>query len=134
MRLLPVGRKTAYAYWLRSRRAALWVPDQRIRNRPCRYECDLKSVVLSSTSTLDAWVKRTHPGALREILATNLRRMRAERGLTQEALADLSEIDRTYISGIERGLRNLSIDNLERLARALRLEPWQLIRRSDGDR
>jgi len=108
--------------------------DQGIQDRSCRYECDLKSVVLSSTSTLDAWVKRTYPGALREILATNLRRMRAERGLTQEALADLSEIDRTYISGIERGLRNLSIDNLERLARALRLEPWQLIRRSDGDR
>jgi transcriptional regulator with XRE-family HTH domain len=79
-------------------------------------------------------VKRTYPGALREILAANLRRMRAEQGLTQDALADLSEIDRTYISGVERGLRNLSIDNLERLARALRLEPWQLIRRPDGGR
>jgi transcriptional regulator with XRE-family HTH domain len=79
-------------------------------------------------------VKRTYPGALREILATNLRRIRMEQGLTQEALADLSNIDRTYISGVERGLRNLSIDNLERLAMALRLEPWQLIRRPDDDR
>jgi transcriptional regulator with XRE-family HTH domain len=79
-------------------------------------------------------VKRTHPGALREIIATNLRRIRAEKGLSQEALADLCQIDRTYISGVERGLRNLSIDNLERLAAALRLEPWQLIRRQADDR
>lgn len=79
-------------------------------------------------------MKRTHPGALREILAANLRRIRAEKELSQEALADLCQIDRTYISGVERGLRNLSIDNLERLAAALRVEPWQLIRRQDGDR
>lgn len=79
-------------------------------------------------------MKRTHPGALREILATNLRRIRAEKELSQEALADLCQIDRTYISGVERGLRNLLIDNLERLAVALRVEPWQLIRRQDGDR
>jgi transcriptional regulator with XRE-family HTH domain len=79
-------------------------------------------------------VKRTHPGSLREILATNLRRIRAGQGLSQEALADLCQIDRTYISGIERGLRNISIDNLERLAVALRVEPWKLIRRQADDR
>ncbi|MFJ7441652.1 helix-turn-helix transcriptional regulator [Methylorubrum rhodesianum] len=97
-------------------------------------DCDLKSVALSSTAALDARVKRTHPGALREILATNLRRIRAEKGLSQDALADLCEIDRTYISGVERGLRNVSIDTLERLATGLRLEPWLLIRRPDADR
>lgn len=79
-------------------------------------------------------VKRTHPGTLREILATNLRRIRTDKDLSQDALADLCEIDRTYISGIERGLRNISIDNLERLAVGLRLEPWELIRRQDVDR
>ncbi|OAH19921.1 XRE family transcriptional regulator [Methylorubrum populi] len=79
-------------------------------------------------------MKRTHPGVLREILAINLRRIRAEKKLSQETLADLCGMDRTYISGIERGLRNVSIDNLERLALALRLKPWQLIRRSDADR
>lgn len=97
-------------------------------------DCDLKSIALSATPALDARVKRTHPGALRDILAVNLRRIRAEKELSQEALADLCQIDRTYISGVERGLRNLSIDNLERLAAALRVEPWQLIRRQDGDR
>ncbi|MEN3230534.1 helix-turn-helix transcriptional regulator [Methylorubrum rhodesianum] len=98
------------------------------------HECDLKSVALSSTAALDARVKRTHPGALREILATNLRRIRADKELSQDALADLCGIDRSYLSGVERGLRNVSIDNLERLAAGLRLEPWQLIRRPDGGR
>ncbi|MBK3404155.1 helix-turn-helix transcriptional regulator [Methylorubrum populi] len=79
-------------------------------------------------------MKRTHPGALREILATNLRRIRADKELSQDALADLCGIDRSYLSGVERGLRNVSIDNLERLAAGLRLEPWQLIRRPDGGR
>ncbi|WCS24872.1 helix-turn-helix domain-containing protein [Methylobacterium sp. NMS14P] len=79
-------------------------------------------------------MKRTHPGAVRQILAVNLRRFRIEKELSQDALADLCEIDRTYISGIERGLRNVSIDNLERLAVGLRIEPWQLIRRPDDGR
>lgn len=110
------------------------VPIGSCLSEPLRAECDLKSVALSSSPALDAGVKRTHPGALREILATNLRRIRAEKNLSQDALAALCEIDRTYISGIERGLRNVSIDNLERLATGLGLEPWQLIRRPDGGR
>lgn len=116
------------------------IPDAAFRRRrraePAadKDECDLKSVALSSTFAPGSRVKRTHPGSLREILATNLRRIRAGQGLSQEALADLCQIDRTYISGIERGLRNISIDNLERLAVALRVEPWKLIRRQADDR
>lgn len=59
-----------------------------------------------------------------------MRRIRTDRGLSQEALADLCELDRTYIGSIERRQRNVSIDNLERIAKALRLEPWKLIKRS----
>ncbi|HDR8858147.1 TPA: helix-turn-helix transcriptional regulator [Burkholderia territorii] len=55
----------------------------------------------------------------REVLAINLRRMRAERGWTQEDLAEHSGLDRSFIAHVERQVRNISLDNMERLARAL---------------
>lgn len=55
----------------------------------------------------------------REILANNLRARRSLRGLSQEALADLAGIDRTYVSSLERMRYSASIDMLERLAAAL---------------
>jgi transcriptional regulator with XRE-family HTH domain len=45
--------------------------------------------------------------------------MRAAKGLSQERLADLSGLHRTYVSSVEREERNISIDNLSRLAQAL---------------
>lgn len=48
-----------------------------------------------------------------------LRESRAALGLSQEAFADMCELDRTYISGIERGKRNVSLRNIERIARTL---------------
>jgi transcriptional regulator with XRE-family HTH domain len=57
-----------------------------------------------------------------------MRKLRAARGLTQEALAYDSGINRTYLSSIERAERNVSIDNIARIARALRIEPWKLLK------
>lgn len=48
-----------------------------------------------------------------------LRELRENKGLTQEALAHEANLDRTYISSIERGVRNVSLENIERLASAL---------------
>ena len=73
-------------------------------------------------------MKRTHKGPLREVLAKNMRRLRAARKLTQEALADESGLNRTYLSSVERSERNVSIDNIARVAKGLHVEPWRLLK------
>lgn len=56
---------------------------------------------------------------IRDVLALNLRRLRADRGLSQEDLADRADIDRTYISSLERSVYAAGIDVVDRLAKAL---------------
>jgi transcriptional regulator with XRE-family HTH domain len=68
---------------------------------------------------------------VREILAQNLRTMRAERGISQEELAHEAQIDRTYVSALERCLYAASIDVLERLANALQVNVDTLLRLPD---
>lgn len=52
-------------------------------------------------------------------IGLTIRALRRERGLSQEALADLAHIDRSYMSSVERGLRNVSVLNVARIAAAL---------------
>jgi transcriptional regulator with XRE-family HTH domain len=63
-------------------------------------------------------VKRPKSSA-RKVFSDNLRKARLTKGLSQEALAQLTGIHRTYVGSVERGERNISIDNMERLALAL---------------
>jgi transcriptional regulator with XRE-family HTH domain len=60
-------------------------------------------------------------------VAANLRRIRSRRGWSQEALADEAGLDRTYVGSVERAERNISIDNICRLAAALRVDVRQLL-------
>lgn len=64
-------------------------------------------------------------------LGHNVRHRREARKLTQEKLAEGAGLDPTYISGIERGLRNPGIKNVVRLARALGIQTAKLVERVD---
>ena len=66
--------------------------------------------------------------SLREILAANMRRLRARRGWSQETLAEKAGLHRTYIGGIERAERNVGVDNVEAIAGALGVAPHELLR------
>jgi transcriptional regulator with XRE-family HTH domain len=57
------------------------------------------------------------------LFAANLRRSREAAGLSQEALAERAGLDRTYVSGCERGVRNPSLRSVEKIARALSVSP-----------
>lgn len=73
------------------------------------------------------------PCSARHRLAENLRIIRLLRNLSQEELADLVGMDRSYVSGIERGERNISLDTLERIARALGLSIADLLNEPDRE-
>ena len=64
---------------------------------------------------------------VRQRLAVNMKRLRKERGWSQEALADEAGLDRTYISGIERVVKNPTITVAERLAVALKCQLGDLL-------
>ncbi|MFU9045615.1 helix-turn-helix domain-containing protein [Acinetobacter tibetensis] len=57
----------------------------------------------------------------------HLKNIRVQKNITQEQLAHLCELDRTYISGIERGKRNISLINLYKIASSLDIHPSELL-------
>lgn len=66
----------------------------------------------------------------RQVVGANIGRLRRARGLTQEELAFKSDIDLTYMGGIERGKRNPSLLVLVRIAKALSSDLPDLVKRS----
>lgn len=67
-------------------------------------------------------------GQARQVLAGNIRVLRKDRGLSQEALADRAGLHRTFVGSVERAERNISIDNIEKLAAALDVAVQQLLK------
>lgn len=70
-------------------------------------------------------------GELQRVLGRNLRRYREARGISQEDFADVFDVHRTYLGGVERGERNLTLKSVERLATAIGADPVELLR-TDG--
>ncbi|TXK92641.1 transcriptional regulator [Methylococcaceae bacterium CS1] len=61
-----------------------------------------------------------------------LRELRHSKGLSQEGLALACELDRTYIGGAERGERNVSLVNIHKIANALDIPPYELLKGGKG--
>lgn len=64
----------------------------------------------------------------RKILAQNVRSLRKKLNLSQEALAEKADMHWTYISGVERGRYNASLNSIVRLAKALNRKPFELLK------
>ncbi|MGC5342936.1 helix-turn-helix domain-containing protein [Streptomyces sp. DT171] len=62
-----------------------------------------------------------------------MRGLREARGLSQEGLAELAGLHRTYVGSVERGERNVSLVNIHRLARALNVASAELLLHSEGE-
>ncbi len=71
---------------------------------------------------------------IRGRVGINVRRLREERGYSQEELAFECGLHRTYISGIERGIRNPTVVIVERIASALKVPPARLLEESTPSR
>ena len=67
------------------------------------------------------------------VLGLNVRKRREEKELTQEALAERANLDPTYISGIERGMRNPSVLSVLRIAKALGITTSKLMEKVDDN-
>jgi transcriptional regulator with XRE-family HTH domain len=65
---------------------------------------------------------------LRQIFATNLRRLRHAKGMSQETLAYDADVDRSYISRLERGIPHASLDTIGKFVDVLECEPAEFLR------
>ncbi|MDR1563688.1 MAG: helix-turn-helix domain-containing protein [Oscillospiraceae bacterium] len=68
-----------------------------------------------------------------KVFGDNLRKFRKARGISQEAFAELCGLHRTYISAVERCRRNISIENIQRIADALGVEAYMLLIEEEND-
>lgn len=65
--------------------------------------------------------------ALKNVISRNVRALRLKAGLTQQALADKAGIDVRYVSRLETNPQNITVANLERVAKALKVSPAALV-------
>jgi predicted transcriptional regulator len=98
--------------------------SERFRPRLIVYTTNMQSTTYKShSSTVIRVVEDTNPDPQ---FGENVRHYRKEAGLTQETLGELTGLDRGYISGVERGVRNPTLVNIEKIAKALQVKTAQL--------
>ena len=67
------------------------------------------------------------------VFGARVKKLRLEKELSQEKFAQICELDRTYISGVERGIRNISLLNIAKLAKALEISSSELLKFGDDN-
>ena len=72
-------------------------------------------------------------GSIFTLFNVNVHKYRAQKGISQEKLAELSELHRTYISAVERGVRSISLKNIEKISVALQISPHLLFQFGDEE-
>ncbi|MEP2784658.1 MAG: helix-turn-helix transcriptional regulator [Pseudoruegeria sp.] len=73
-------------------------------------------------------MKTTPKSPLRDVVARNMRKLRADRGWSQEFLANQCGLNRTYLSAVERSEQNISLDNIYRVAKGFEVDSWELLK------
>lgn len=72
-------------------------------------------------------MKKVQEGKIKKDFGGKVRSIRKQKGLSQDALALACELDRTYIGGVERGERNISLVNIYKIAYALGVSPREFM-------
>lgn len=72
-------------------------------------------------------MRRSSGSQVQKRFGERLRQLRKRKGFSQESLALACDLDRTYIGGVERGERNISLINIHKISRALGVPPGELL-------
>ena len=90
-------------------------------------------MLYSVVAEAECW-QRSAMTSLRTAFGRAVARLRKERGLSQEAFAEKCNIGRTYMTGIEGGKHNVSLDVIDRIARGLRVDTGELFGETERER
>lgn len=92
-----------------------------------------KNATYNLVDRLSGLINKRVMGSIGERIGSNIRRIREQRGLSQEKLGAIAGLHRAYIGQIERGEKNIGLQNLEKIANALKVDIRALVDASRTD-